>query len=282
MQKAKTVEKKGVNYRVTFYLDPFNKRVRVDDYIGNLNQLLIESERMAKEHKAEKLIFKARKEHFLTLVEHGFRFEGMICGYFLGSDCLFFSKFYNHERMRSQEWGKEDELLYGVTSLDRHAKLGTIPGEYTLKKLTENDAEGLAKLYQQIFKIYPTPLNKPEYIKETMKEGTIYFGFEHHGEIISAASAEVNDFYKNAELTDCATLKAHRKYGLMKFLLLRLEEELKSNGIYCVYSIARSLSFGMNAALHQLGYDYRGRLMNNCYIYDKLEDMNLWVKDMSK
>lgn len=282
MQEAKVFEKKGVDYQVTFYLDPFNKRVRVDDYLGNLNQLLIESERMAQDHKAEKLIFKARKEHFLNLVEHGFQFEGMICGYFLGSDCLFFSKFYNHERMNSQEWCKEDQLLNGVNSLKRQVKLGGIPSEYTLKKLTENDADELAQLYQQVFKIYPTPLNKPDYIKETMKEGTIYFGFEHHGEIISAASAEVNDFYKNAELTDCATLKVHRKYGLMKFLLLRLEEELKFNGIYCVYSIARSLSFGMNAALHQLGYDYRGRLMNNCYIYDKLEDMNLWVKDTTK
>jgi hypothetical protein len=67
----------------------------------------------------------------------------------------------------------------------------------------------------------------------------------------------------------------------MKFLLLELEGELKKKGIYCAYSIARALSFGMNAALFQLGYHYRGRLLNNCYIYDKLESMNMWVKDLA-
>lgn len=67
----------------------------------------------------------------------------------------------------------------------------------------------------------------------------------------------------------------------MKKLIFLIEEELKNNGIYCVYSIARALSFGMNAAFHQLGYTYQGRLTNNCYIFDKLEDMNIWVKDLA-
>jgi beta-lysine N6-acetyltransferase len=114
-----------------------------------------------------------------------------------------------------------------------------------------------------------------------MQDGTIYYAYFHQGEIVSAASAEINDFYKNAELTDCATLPEHRKYGLMKMILQELEVELKRRGVFCVYSIARSLSFGMNAVLYQLGYAYRGRLMNNVYIYDKLENMNMWVKNLS-
>ena len=66
----------------------------------------------------------------------------------------------------------------------------------------------------------------------------------------------------------------------MKSLLIKLEEELQERSIFCSYTIARSL-FGMNAAFHQLGYTYTGRLANNCYIFDKLEDMNIWVKDLS-
>jgi putative beta-lysine N-acetyltransferase len=132
-----------------------------------------------------------------------------------------------------------------------------------------------------VFQVYPTPLHDPEYVKKTMKEGTIYYVFFCQGKIVSAASAEVNSFYKNAELTDCATLTEHRKYGLMKIILRELEGELKRQGIFCAYSIARSLSFGMNAVLFQLGYKYRGRLMNNCYIYDKLENMNMWVKHLA-
>ena len=60
-----------------------------------------------------------------------------------------------------------------------------------------------------------------------MQDGTVYFGSFFKGEIVSAASAEINTFYKNAELTDCATLVKHQKHGLMKVLLQRLERELK-------------------------------------------------------
>ena len=151
-----------------------------------------------------------------------------------------------------------------------------------MKKVEESDAEKLAALYRTVFQIYPTPLHNPDYIKETIKDGTIYYSFYCDGMIVSAASAEVNRVYRNAELTDCATLPDHRKHGLMKILLKKLEQELYNQGIYCSYSIARALSFGMNAVLHQLGYVYRGRLKNNVYIFDKLENMNVWVKNLAE
>jgi beta-lysine N6-acetyltransferase len=114
-----------------------------------------------------------------------------------------------------------------------------------------------------------------------MEEGTVFYVIETNDKIVSAASADINNKLVNAELTDCATLPEYRKHGFMKVLLMRLEQELIERGIYCSFSIARSLSYGMNACFHQLGYQYTGRMLNNCYIYDKLEDMNVWVKDLS-
>lgn len=172
-------------------------------------------------------------------------------------------------------------MVKDVQSLEKSSGLKSPPEEYKLIFVQKEEVAALAQLYQQVFKIYPTPLHDPAYILKTMEEGTIYFAFTKGEEVVSAASAEVNEFYKNAELTDCATLLEHRKYGLMKILLEKLEEELLARGVYCAYSIARAQSFGMNAALHQLGYRYRGRLTNNCYIYDKIENMNMWVKDLS-
>ncbi len=282
MNLSKTMISQGPDYCLTIYLDHRNLRVRVDDYLGNIDQLLEESERIAKLHKVEKLIIKARETHFIKLLERGYRCEAVVDHYFLGSDCLFFSKFYSAKRSANEHWSKEEVILEDVSLLQRQSPPFKIPGEFQLEKMEGKDAEKLAKLYKQVFELYPTPLNDPEYIKQTIKEGTVYYGFRYNGEIISAASAEINSFYKNAELTDCATLKEFRKYGLMKVLLLELEKELKLNGIFCTYSIARALSFGMNAALHQLGYSYRGRLVNNCFIFDKLEDMNVWVRDLSK
>ena len=263
-------------------LDPFNKRVRVDDYRGNIQLVLSKAEELVQEQRAEKLIIKGRCEDIFSFYERGFQPEVMVDRYFLGTDAWFFTKFYTSDRKKNDHWLTEDGMIHSIYQLDPQSQRTFPPKEYELKKADSGCAPELAALYQQVFQIYPTPLNDPEYIKQTMEEDrTIYYAFFYQGKIVSAASAEINSFYKNAELTDCATLTEHRKYGLMKLLLQELEQELIRNGIYCAYSIARALSFGMNAALYQLGYKYRGRLMNNVYIYDKLEDMNMWVKNLA-
>lgn len=262
------------------YIDVFNKRLRVDDIRGNIVEAIEKAEELVHVYQAEKLIVKGRHEQYEKLVEHGFQCEAVIDSYFLGSNLYFFCKYYTNERRTSNQWFQEDQIVKQVLAIEGQKQI-IPPADCQMEKCSYKDADALASLYGKVFRIYPTPLNDPQYIRKTLDEGTIYYGFFSNGEIISAASAEVNSLYKNAELTDCATLPEHRKHGLMRFLLEKLEDELKSSGIYCVYSIARSLSFGMNAALHQLGYTYRGRLMNNCYIFDKLEDMNVWVKNLS-
>ena len=280
-QTASTIYLEEDNFYLEVYLDPFNKRIRIDDYRGNTNLALEKAEELACRHQAEKLIMKARIEDTFFLYERGLQPEAVVDRYFLGSDAHFFSKFYTVERKKNDHWITEDGMIQSIYQLNSASDKPYPPKEYEIKKANEQCAEELAELYRQVFQIYPTPLHDPEYVKKTMEEGTIYYVFFHQGKIVSAASAEVNSFYKNAELTDCATLKEHRKYGLMKIILRELEEELKRRGVYCSYSIARSLSFGMNAVLFQLGYKYRGRLMNNCYIYDKLENMNMWVKNLA-
>ena len=280
-QTASTIYINESNYFCELYVDPFNKRIRVDDYRGNTKLLLAKADELIDQYQAEKLIIKGRSKDFIQFFEAGFQPEAVVDHYFLGSDAHFFSKFYTPERKRNENWITEDGMIQSIYQLNRSVNKAIPPKEYELKKADESCADELSALYKQVFQIYPTPLHLPEYIKKTMKEGTIYYVFMYQGKIVSAASAEINAFYKNAELTDCATMTEHRKYGLMKLILQEIEKDLMKNGIYCAYSIARALSFGMNAALFQLGYSYRGRFMNNCYIYDKLENMNMWVKNLA-
>ncbi|WP_194138507.1 putative beta-lysine N-acetyltransferase [Robertmurraya kyonggiensis] len=270
------------NYFIEVYNDPFNKRIRIDDLRGNLQEAIHKAEELAVHSQVEKLIIKGRREQYIALLEKGFQCEAMIDDYFLGSDGYFFCKYFTAERRNSEYILKENEIVKNVQDLPQNSGSISPPKEYELMLVSEAEALMLARLYKQVFEVYPAPLHDPEYIKKTMADGTIYYAFTYGDEIVSAASAEISFVYKNAELTDCATLPEHRKFGLMKILLEKLEEQLKAKGIFCSYSIARGLSFGMNAALHQLCYRYRGRLINNCYIFDKIEDMNVWVKNLAE
>ena len=276
------VEKKvqKPHFSLTYTIDSFNKRVRVDDYLGHFESCVNESMQVAFETAAEKLIFKVRQENVLSLIQNGFVYEAMIDHYYLGSDCYFLVKYFTNARRNSEHWQQEDQLIMDVLALKKQMKLQNPPKAYELRKANESDVDLLANLYRTVFTIYPTPMDDPAYIKKCMKNQTIFYIFTYEEKIVSAASAEVNLFYHNAEMTDCATLPEHRQFGLLKHLLIKLEEELLANNIYCVYSIARALSFGMNLALHQLQYKYRGRLANNCYIFDQVEDMNMWVKQL--
>lgn len=269
------------SFSLNMYIDPFSKRVRVDDLQGDSEKGIQRAEEIAQGYNAEKLIVKTRREQITSLIENGFQLEGIIDKYFLGSDCYFLCKYYSVERRNNSYLLKEDEILRNVRFLELREDSFQRIKPYTMKRIEKTDAEKLAALYQKVFKVYPTPLAQPEYIRKTLEEGTIYYAYYLDDHFVSAASAEVNTDYMNAEITDCATLTEHRKHGLMKWLIKELENELIRSGIFCAYSLARALSFGMNGALIQLGYRYGGRLINNCLIYNKLENMNVWVKDLS-
>ncbi|MEN8700624.1 putative beta-lysine N-acetyltransferase [Bacillus infantis] len=268
-------------FSLEVFIDPYNKRIRVDDTLGNHGDALAFAYGLREEIQAEKMIVKARAEEADFYLENGFQAEGKIDGYFLGSDAYFMSKYYKSSRRTNPHWAEEDEVAEKVRRLERTGIDSSLEKPFRLVRFQPEDAPSLAELYKAVFQIYPVPMDDPQYIEKSMESGTLFFGVKYEGKIVSAASAEINSLYRNAELTDCATLPDFRKHGLMKILISKLEEELIRQGIFCAYSIARSLSYGMNAALHQHGYSYRGRLANNCYIFDKLEDMNIWVKNLA-
>ncbi|MGM7719904.1 putative beta-lysine N-acetyltransferase [Metabacillus sp. Hm71] len=276
-----TITKKTIHYTLQIYLDYFNERLRVDQYQGNMSMILQELDQLVNKSSFTKVIFFARPEHWQKLLSTGFELEAIIKGYFNGTDSYIMTCYKDIERRTSKYWIEEDTVLQEIQKKTTK-EAAIIPERYHFRKADEQDAEKLAELYRIVFAVYPTPMNDSDYVKKMIRSGTIFYVVECNKQLVSAASADVNNTFYHAELTDCATLPEHRKYGLMKKLLIQLEDELKKSGIFCAFSIARALSFGMNAAFFQLGYQYNGRLTNNCYIFDKLEDMNVWVKDLSK
>ncbi|MDM5221373.1 putative beta-lysine N-acetyltransferase [Peribacillus sp. NJ11] len=271
----------GDCYTMELYHDHANQRLRMDDYRGNIKKAMARALVIAKEQGFTKVILKARNEDLSTALGQGYMLEGILSRYFNGNDAYCMAFYLTDERRTSDFWVKEDKVIQDVSEIPRLMDMQKIPENYILRFATDEDAQELANLYGEIFETYPTPMNDERYIKKVMEEGTIFSVIEYEGSIVSAASAEVNEMYHNAELTDCATIPHHRKHGFMKVLISALEQELIRKNIYCSYSLARSLSMGMNAVFHQLGYEYGGRLTKNCNIWDKYEDMNIWGKDLS-
>jgi len=264
----------ATNTTVIVYTDTFNKRIRIDDYEGDLNEVMDVIYQQISDW-VEKLIVKSRVEDVPFFMAEGFSCEGFIKGYFAGTDMYFVTRYFSATRQRTEKWMEEESILQRLISDKSKIE---IPFVAEIKVATPAQAGALARLYNEVFKVYPTPLGDEAYISKTMQEGTVYAYIESDHQIVSASSAEINWKMKNAELTDCATLPKAEGKGHMKKLLYFIEQRLKSDGITCCYSIARAESFSMNKAFSQLGYTYGGRLIKNCVIYSGLEDMNVWYK----
>lgn len=270
----------GSDYTVSFCLDFFNKRLRVDDYLGNVDAIFGRIAEIAQNNALTKVFIKSREDDWQTFLSKGCMLEGIYKGYFQGCDAYCMAYYLDLERRTSDYWMEEDQILRQVLALPLKPDRPAVPENCILRIARTEDAAQLAALYGQIFQTYPTPMNDPRYVEKVMREGTIFYLVESSGRLISAASAEINTIYGNAEMTDCATLPSYRNQGLMRLLMHALEDELLRQNITCAYSLSRALSLGMNAVFFQMGYRYYGRLTKNCDIYDKFEDMNLWIKTL--
>lgn len=260
-------------------VDPANERMRLDGYQGDVQEILSYLEDTAKKQKVTKSICLVKEKDIESFIAYGYVIEAIFKWYFQGVHAYVLCKYFGTERHDMRFEQDENDILRHVQKQPLEPRKPLNDG-FVARQATLEDAQGLSEIYTQCFQVYPTPLKEISYIEKCIQGDTLFYVLTYEGKVVSAASAEMNGREKNAELTDCATLPEFRKYGLMRNLLYLLEEKMRTIGYVSVYSIARALSFGMNKALYQEHFQYTGRLVMNCYIYDKLEDMNLWVKKL--
>lgn len=150
--------------------------------------------------------------------------------------------------------------------------------DYTIRELTEKDIDQQIEIYKQVFKSYPFPIYEKDFIVETMNDNVTYYGVFDGDTMIATSSADVDKKTGCAEMTDFATLPDHRGKGFAVTLLKKMEEDLISKGITSFFTIARSVSYGMNKTFARCGYAFSGTLFNNTNINGEIESMNVWYK----
>ncbi|ASB88817.1 putative beta-lysine N-acetyltransferase [Bacillus sonorensis] len=266
--------------RLELDLDVFNKRIRIINYEGNVCSFFRDIMEMAKANDIEKIIIFAKTNDIAGLLEHVFEPEGQIDGYYNGHDAAVLVNYLKESRRRTDEWIVQDDMLRKLfgSPIPQEKKLSP----FLIRPAAPGDAPLLAKLYQEVFPVYPAPVSDPVYVNKTMEEGAVYYLAFDQEKLVAAAGADVNYLLGHAEVTDCAVLPSYRGHSLTKRLISALETELRQAGIFHVFSIARAASMGMNATLYHLSYRYRGRLINNCVIYKSIENMNIWCKNLSR
>ena len=273
-------EIEGDDFNVRVFFDNYNRRLKVIDYSATNYRALCERLIwLANANEFDKIFIKADRNDWQEFLCLGFVLEGILKYYDRGEDAFVMSRFSSLERALSQRVIAETDLIETLMRQDRSEAHPTLADGLECFACKEQHIPELVALYRHVFRTYPNPLTHPDYIQQTMRRNMLYRAVcDQTGHIISAASAEMDTKHSNAELTDCATSPECRGGGLMNHLLSRLGDDLIERDIQTGYSLARARSHGMNRVFYSLGYEYSGRLINNCDINGQFEDMNIWVK----
>jgi len=233
---------------------------------------------LSDENKVGKIFYVAPKERIKEFKDEGFIMEAKVYNFLKGKPGYFLSKFVTDKRKMSIVIPEEEEvLIISREYSDENYKYDKY-NKYLIRNAGKEDAEQLAKLYDSVFETYPSPMNNSDYIKFVMDNDVFFKVAIYENRIVSAASADMDPINLNVEMTDCATDKLHRGKGLVGRLIFELEKELKHKEYKVLYSMARSISTGMNIVFSKHDYEYSGRLVNHCHICGSFEDMNIWVK----
>lgn len=241
---------------------------------------------MAKMHGYTKIFAKVPDFLSKSFLENGYVIEASVPQFFNAKDnCNFMAKYIEDKRAFPSNKELNQKVLetanlkksYGTIQYDFHNQLNS---ELTFRKANPKDAFKMAELYSQVFDSYPFPIFKPEYIKETMDNNVVYFGIWKGSEIVALSSCEICIEDENVEMTDFAVLPKYRGYKFSYYLLMQMEKEMKKNKIKTAYTIARSISYGMNTTFAKCGYTFSGVLIKNTQIGGKIEDMNVWYKSL--
>ncbi|MBC3887535.1 putative beta-lysine N-acetyltransferase [Acetobacterium paludosum] len=254
------------------YLMKFDKR---DEKV-----LLKYLDTLANKENYTKIVAKLPFSHKNSFKDYGYEQEAVMPSYYQRhQDCVMMSKYLTEDRAKIQNASKLEKIIQSVQKKAGEPP-SALPGLWRLRRLTENDVPALAQIYQTVFQSYPFPIFDEQYLLETMADNIQYYGVFTSDGLVAVASSETDPAHLNSEMTDFAVLSEYRGYQLALHLLLELEQQMKQQGYRLLYTIARSLSYGMNSTFAKAGYSFGGTLFNNTQISGSIESMNIWHKEI--
>ena len=248
---------------------------------GDLPGILDDLDLLAEAEGYSKIFAKVPASALPLFLARGYAVEARVPGFFRGrEEGCFAAKFLDPERRR--ERGDPAAILAAARSAGERSPPALPPG-WTSAAAAEDDAADLAALYGEVFATYPFPIDDPCYLRETMAGDYRYFLVRtDDGTIAAASSAEVYPDDGNVEMTDFAVRPDFRGRNLSLLLLARMEEEMREAGLKTAFTIARALSYPINATFARAGYAWGGTLVNNTNICGGFESMNVWYRALER
>ncbi|HEY8908670.1 MAG TPA: putative beta-lysine N-acetyltransferase [Desulfosporosinus sp.] len=271
--------KSPVNFSKSITVDDRNKRLVVNGYPQGTTPSLYGRHliHIAETKKLDKIWLWALPADVPEFLGCGFQIEGSVFRGNYEEFVVSLAYYVRGARGHSDQLQSHNDIIHTVRT-EPINRSKALPLGIELKLLDESFAPQISELLAEVFTSYPSPIANPQYFRSLIQKGNIFAGAFSQDKLIGVAAAHLDPILNRCEMTDCATLEEYRGKSLSEHLLTILEQEVQKLGAFNLFTLARAQSYGMNRVFHKLGYNYQGRLINNCHIAGSFENMNLWVR----
>jgi putative beta-lysine N-acetyltransferase len=243
--------------------------------------LLTALDKMAQARGYGKICAKIPEAAWPAFQSAGYVKEAVIPGFFAKKSAgLFVAKFFSAQRQKAPLAEKQVQTILQSDSKRSAQRNGSDEGRADIVACQVRDAEVMSRVYQQVFKSYPFPIQDPAHLEHMIAKGTRYVSIRVKGKITAVAAAEIDLDGSHTEMTDFATLAQWRGRGFAGMLLRHLHHKTREMGIATAYTIARAAAPGMNFVFKNSGYTYGGLLANNSQICGGIESMTVWYRHL--
>jgi len=246
----------------------------------DLPNLFTNFKKLVSINKYSKIIAKVPKKYKAQFIGEGYIEEAFVPNFYNGKEDMSFLVIYPKKERQIDKQKLKIQKILNIALSKMNIKDIKLNKLFTCRKLDEKDILQMISVYKKVFTSYPFPIFEEDYLKQTMCDNVIYFGVFLDNHLIGISSCEIKNEKSYVEMTDFATLEKYRGKQISLYLLSIMEKEMKKIGIKKAYTMARSLSYGMNIAFSKLGYAYSGTVTNNANISGDIESLNIWHKDL--
>jgi|SRR5680860_183451 len=274
-----TVEK--IDDAVVQHGETHNRLYMVQAGRNNWNSLIPKIKDLAQEKSYDKILGRVPEEAIEAFKSNGYRVEAKIPGLYNGETTGYFlADYLSHERGHCND--RELKTIESVKTIAQAANSNPedshfdLPSNLSVRKLDRNDLFAMVHLHEKAFKSYPFPIHKAEYLLEMVEQNHEFYGLFQHEELLVSAILKIYQKESSVEIVDFATHPNYRGQNLSYYLVQEVKTTMEDRPFKTIYSLVRATSYGLNITFSKHGFLFGGTLLNNTFIHDTLESMNVW------
>lgn len=244
----------------------------------DLDTIFEKVEQLASQQQYGKIVSKVPRWALETFLERGYRVEAEIPGLFKGSTNGYFLAGYP-KKQRVFRPEKEERFIESVKTIalatsDASPKIA-VDG-FEVRSLEEADLPKMAHLAEKVFSTYPYPIYDPEYLKKCQQEEFEFYGIFQDHVLLEAAIVKANREEGHSEIIDFVIPSQFKGQNLAYHILGEIKRATAEQELHTLYSSVRATSYGLNITFRKQGFQYGGTLINNTWVGNHLESMNIW------